>query len=42
MIFDDQTIYVLQADRQLKQIDIQQNNATTFDLLVKDALVGTK
>lgn len=42
MIFDDQTIYILQADRQLKQIDIQQNNATTFDLLVKDALVWTK
>lgn len=41
-IFDDQTIYILQKDKQLKQIDIVQNNSTTFDLIVKDVLSQTR
>lgn len=41
-IFTDQTIYVLQKDKQLKQIDIVQNNATTFDLKLTDVIPQTK
>lgn len=41
-IFDDQTIYILQKDKELKQIDIVQNNTTTFDLKVTDVLVSTR
>ena len=41
-IFADQTIYVLQKDRQLKQIDIIQYNTTSYDLKVSDVLTQTK
>ena len=41
-IFTDQTIYILQKDKQLKQIDIVQNNTTTFDLKLIDVIPQTK
>jgi len=41
-IFADQTIYVLQKDKQLKQIDIIQYNTTSYDLKVSDVLTQTK
>lgn len=41
-IFTDQTIYILQSNKQLKQIDIVQNNSTTFDLKVSDVLFNTR
>lgn len=40
-IFADQTIYVLQKDKQLKKIDIIQNNSITFDLVVNNVLENT-
>jgi hypothetical protein len=42
MIFADQTIYILQEDNQLKQVDIQQRDSTSYDLIVKEVLVSTK
>lgn len=41
-VFDDQTIYILQDDRKLFKVDITQNNTTTFDLVLTDALTGVK
>lgn len=40
-IFADQTIYILQKDKQLKQIDIIQYNTTSYDLKVSDVLTST-
>lgn len=40
--FSDQTIYVVQDDLQLMQVDIVQNNSTTFDLAVKNVLLNTR
>lgn len=40
-IFADQTIYILQSDKQLKQVDIVQYNSTAYDLKVTDVLLET-
>lgn len=40
-IFADQTIYILQSDKQLKQIDLIQYNTTSYDLKVSDVLLET-
>lgn len=40
--FSDQTIYIVQDDLQLMQVDIVQNNSTTFDLAVKNVLLNTR
>lgn len=41
-IFSDQTIYILQEDLQLMQVDVVQNNTTTFDLAIKNILLNTR
>jgi len=41
-IFTDQTIYVLQDDLQLMQIDIVTNSTTSYDLNVKNVNINTK
>lgn len=40
-IFADQTIYIVQKDKQLKQVNIVQNNNTAYDLIVSDVLTET-
>lgn len=42
IIFSDQTIYILQEDQQLMQVDIVQSNSTTFDLVIKNILLNTR
>ena len=42
MIFDDQTIYILQSDKQLKKVDITPYNSTSYSLTVSDVLITTK
>lgn len=41
-VFSDQTIYVLQKDLQLMQVDIVANNNSTFDIATKNILVNTR
>jgi len=41
-IFSDQTIYILQKDKQLMQVDVKKVNLTTYELNVKNALLNTR
>lgn len=41
-IFADQTIYMLQADKQLMQVDLIQNNNTSFNVAVKNILTQNR
>jgi hypothetical protein len=41
-IFADQTIYMLQADKQLMQVDLVQNNNTSFNVSVKNILTQNR
>ena len=41
-IFADQTIYMLQADKQLMQVDLVQNNNTSFNVAVKNILTQNR
>lgn len=41
-IFSDQTIYFLQSDLQLMQIDIIANNNSTYDIATKNILLNTR
>jgi len=42
MIFADQTIYILQDDAQLMQVDIKKTNQTTYELNVKNVLLNSR
>lgn len=37
-IFTDQSIYILQKDKQLKEISLTQSNTSTFDVITKEVL----
>lgn len=41
-IFADQTIYILQKDKQLKKVNISQSNTVSFDLVVDEAIPMSK
>ena len=41
-IFADQTIYLLQNDKQLVQVDLVQNNNTSFNVVTKPALTQSR
>ena len=42
MVFSDQTVYVLQDDLQLMQVDIVVNDATSYDIVTKNILLNTR
>lgn len=41
-IFDDQTIHILQANRQLVECNVQQFDSNTFDLITKNVMEWTR
>ena len=42
LIFADQTIYLFQTDKQLMQVDLVQNNNTSFNVVVKNILTQNR
>ena len=41
-IFDDQTIHILQSNRQLVECDVKQYDANTFDVITKNVMENTR
>lgn len=41
-IFADQTIYIIQDDKQIMQVDIKQNNNTSFELFTKNIMTWNR
>lgn len=41
-IFSDQTVYILQKDKQLMQVDIVSNNSTAYDINTTNVLKGSR
>lgn len=42
LIFADQTIYLFQDDKQLMQVDLVQNNNTSFNVATKNILTQNR